>query len=90
MPEKKLEGESAIESTLQIQCPKCEKLHSYLIEAFVSLIFLDNPYSTPPPRKREFTRLFTCPTTKQDFQAKFALLEKPGTILRTANVKGEA
>jgi len=71
------------------KCPKCGQLHRYALDVrrsyIATLVFDPREHQS---RKREFTRLFTCPTKESDFQASFALTETPDDLIETVSVVG--
>jgi hypothetical protein len=73
------------------KCPKCPKAHRYELNVKRSLIMFEiNISSTYSPTKKYFTRLFTCPTTGQDYQARFWIMEAPHAPIESLEVKGLA
>ena len=73
------------------KCPKCGKSHRYDLavrRSYISTLVFDP--RAQESRKREFTRLFTCPTTETDFQVSFSLRESPMDEIKTVSVVGPA
>jgi len=72
------------------QCPKCGKSHKYQLNVERALFmhrYRKVPVDMLKSTKKEFTRLFTCPITKEDFQARFNLVES-SAIIMSVKVKG--
>ena len=73
------------------QCPLCKKSHTYELEILRSVVvynFLSvRDYE---PKKKSFTRLFSCPETKDDFQASFVVIEYFGSPIESVKVAGLA
>lgn len=81
--------------TLKIKpCPQCGKSHEYrlnvsrtiVIGSVISILTSDGAFEQP--RKVWFTRLFTCPKTNQDFQARFFLTDSSSSEIRSVSVAG--
>jgi hypothetical protein len=83
-------AEHAKTETITIsRCPKCGGSHRYALEvrrSYVAAMLKDGV--APEPRRREFTRLFTCPTKESDFQVSFALRETFFDQIKTVSVVG--
>jgi polyhydroxyalkanoate synthesis regulator protein len=71
-------------------CPKCKKSHLYQLNVEQTDIMYEGGLIEITDRsKREyFTRLFTCPTTGQDFQAKFWLIGSIDYVTNVVSVIG--
>ena len=64
-----------MDTILVWNCPHCSKPHLYAVEVRRSH-WMGNMYH--PARPLEFTRLFTCPSTNQDFQISMHLMQPHG------------
>jgi hypothetical protein len=62
----------SIEQNLEIECPLCGQTHSYNLS--IHRIKVLSMYEKAK-KKKTFTRLFTCPNEKQDFETKFSIIE---------------
>lgn len=83
---------SSDNDTLTIsKCPKCGSPHKYQLE--VSRVWVMHNLTATldfNPVKRTFTRLFTCPTKGEDFQATFWLVETIMDKIESVQVSGLA
>jgi hypothetical protein len=60
---------------LDITCPKCNQVHHYKLEVDRSIVLEQVSLSYRASTFTRFTRLFTCPIKKENFQAVFTLEE---------------
>ena len=75
--------------TLTIElCPLCKNPHQFNVEVerAISMAYLS--FNTPKQKTRFFTRLFTCPKTGNDFQARFSLTESTNSTIESVNITG--
>lgn len=57
-------------------CPKCQRTHRYALQVVRSYaLTLARAGTRPATTHKEFTRLFTCLKTGENFQVKFSLEE---------------
>ena len=74
------------------QCPECGKSHKYRLEvrraSSIGAQGLLSAQSYNSTGKEYFTRLFTCPLTKNDFQARFYLTVEGNERIESVEVKG--
>lgn len=73
------------------KCPKCNGKHRYRLEVNRSIVMKHLTISDlgECPRSVPVTRLFTCPKTGEDFQAKFTLKETSSDRIKRVSVAGE-
>jgi hypothetical protein len=78
-------GEECIEI---VDCPKCHRKHRYklAVERSVVLKMLTMSDMNEPPRHVRFTRLFTCPVKKEDFQATMILTDSSSDRIKDVKV----
>jgi len=73
-------------------CPKCSDGHKYKLEvdrAFV-MKMLTIPDMNERPRQVKITRLFTCPTKNEEFEASFILTDTSSSRIEEVKVVGIA
>ncbi len=73
------------------QCPVCQRSHKYQLEIKRAWSIGLSTYSSSQNysvKKEYFTRLFTCPSTEKDFQARFYLTVSSNESIQTVTVKG--
>lgn len=67
------------------ECPHCSKKHLYGLNVFRShwagMFYV-------PARPKEFTRLFTCPQTNEDFQVEMHLIQPHGEDYKEVSIVG--
>jgi len=71
------------------KCPKCTQSHAYTLEVQRSVsVAYTTILGSPETRgqRRSFTRLFTCPITGEDFQARFWVFEEASSKIKTVKV----
>jgi hypothetical protein len=80
------------DDTITIEkCPLCTNSHTYKLEIERSVIMYDQALAMDhEPRKRSFTRLFSCPLKNEDFQARFIVVEYVGRPIESIDVSGLA
>ncbi|MFT3893417.1 MAG: hypothetical protein QM730_17450 [Anaerolineales bacterium] len=82
---------SANENLTITQCPECGKAHTYRLEvrraSSIGAQGLLSSQSNTFTGKEYFTRLFTCPVTNNDFQARFYLTVEGNERIEAIQVK---
>ena len=75
---------------LTLACPVCNKIHKYELEVHRSFSSSFMPFQSSKEESlpKYFTRLFTCPNTGKDFQARFCITEKSSASIKSVAVKG--
>ena len=70
------------------KCPKCPNSHTYTLKVQRSVSMAYTTLGSPETRGRRkfFTRLFTCPVTGADFQARFWVFEEASSIIKSVKV----
>ncbi len=73
-------------------CPKCKDAHRYKlnVERAIVMKFLTMPDTSEPPKRVRITRLFTCPTRNEEFQASFILTYTSSSRIKSVEVEGIA
>jgi hypothetical protein len=73
-------------------CPKCKGQHRYRLEVKRAVIIKMLTMSDMNERSRavRVTRLFTCPKTRDDYQATFPLTDTSSNRIENVSVVGEA
>jgi len=79
--------------TITVACPFCRESHTYALEVQrdpVTEFILMRPPELPgcAAAEKSFTRIFTCPTTGRDFQAKITVPQPRGTKVSSVDVEG--
>jgi len=73
------------------QCPLCKNSHTYELKIMRSFVMYDlASLRDHEPKRKSYTRLFSCPETKEDFQASFIIVEYPGNPIESVEVSGLA
>lgn len=74
------------------KCPKCGNKHRYNIEVKRSFVMRMMTAADIHEQKRQVrvTRLFTCPTNNEDFEAKFILTDTSFDRIENVSVCGIA
>ncbi len=73
------------------RCPLCGRSHKYELEVARSEVIYHMTFdasNVSKVSKKEFTRLFTCPISHENFQARISLFETFGVIISDVQVKG--
>lgn len=85
MPEQDL---GARTEKLTLNCPYCQgENHTFAIEvqySIVAFLMKEGGNRLPP---RTFTRVFRCPTTEKDFEAKVTIQPEDGEVIDEVVVK---
>ena len=73
-------------------CPKCSYGHRYRIEVDRTLVIkmLTTLDMNEHPQQVRITRLFTCPTKNEDFEARFILTDTSSNRINDVKVVGIA
>ena len=73
-------------------CPKCSDGHRYKLEVDIALVIkmLTMSDMIERPRQVRITRLFTCPTTNEEFEARFILTDTSSNRIKDVKVVGIA
>lgn len=71
-------------------CPKCEGVHKYSLKVERSVIMkmMTSSDLSEKPRKVKLIRLFTCPTSQEDYQATFILTDTSSDRIEGVTVLG--
>lgn len=72
------------------KCPNCGKPHAYRLEVDRTYVmsFMTTTSGGLAMTYKEFTRLFTCSETGEDFQARFRLTESSSARIKCVRVLG--
>ncbi len=73
-------------------CPKCNDGHRYQLYVKRAMVIkmMITDMQTERPRTVKYTRLFTCPTSNEDFQARFTLTDTSSDRIEDVTVTGLA
>jgi hypothetical protein len=73
-------------------CPKCKDGHRYKlnVERAIVMKMLTMSDMSEQPRRVRITRLFTCPTKNEEFQASFFLTDTSSSRIESVEVGGIA
>ncbi len=73
-------------------CPKCPDVHRYKLDVERALVIkmLTMSDMSERPRQVKVTRLFTCPTTNEEFEARFILTDTSSDRIKDVKVVGIA
>ncbi len=69
------------------KCPKCSERHTYgfIVKRATALSASERESQST---ERKFTRLFTCPVTKEDFQADLVIYENHDEMIVSLQIVG--
>jgi C4-type Zn-finger protein len=71
---------------IKLACPLCPNKHTFPVTIERSSISYFMRPEDDAPKRRSFTRLFVCPTTSQQFQARLTFTETPYDPILTVTV----
>jgi len=71
-------------------CPKCKDRHRYKlnVERSIIMTWVTQSNMSEQSRQVKITRLFTCPTKNEEFQASFILTDTSSSRIKNVNVIG--
>lgn len=74
------------------KCPKCSDGHRYKLKVERSMVvkMMTMADFNEPERKVRVTRIFTCPTNSEEFQARFVLTDTSSGRIENVSVVGLA
>ena len=74
------------------KCPKCALRHRYrlAVERTIIVKLITMGDKSERPRRVRITRLFTCPTRNEEFEATFVLTDTSSDRIRSISVDGIA
>jgi hypothetical protein len=86
-------GQSEMETSEHLDvkgCPKCGGSHRFrlAVERSVILKFMTRMDTMDRSRRVRFTRLFTCPTKNEEFEATFVLTETSSDVISGVTAGG--